>query len=183
MLEDRILVWELKRGKAWAFDRLYAKYLDTLLTVAMGLLGDTQLAEDVVQDVLIQFVESIDHFHLRGSLKGFLATRVANRARNAGRRRRRESMAYPNVEATVVRDAREPDPVGVLIKDEALRYLHEALQQLPFEQREVISLKIHGDLSFRDLARELKVPLGTIQSRYRYGMERLRLLLEKEGLA
>jgi RNA polymerase sigma factor (sigma-70 family) len=183
MLEDRILVWELKRGKAWAFDRLYAKYLDTLLTVAMGLLGDTQLAEDCVQDVLIQFVQSIGGFRLSGSLKGYLATCVANRARNAGRHRRREAMAGPQLETAAGQAAGQPGPVDVLIQDETLRCLHDAIQQLPFEQREIISLKIHGDLTFRDMARRLNTPLGTIQSRYRYGMERLRTLLEKEGLA
>ena len=183
MLEDRILVWELKRGRAWAFDRIYAKYLDTLLTVAMGLLGDAQLAEDVVQDVLTQFVESIGGFHLKGSLKGFLATCVANRARNLRRQRYRQGQATIEMEDTVPQGKEPENPVDVLIRDEGLHRLHQALLELPPEQREILVLKTHGDVSFRDLARELDISLGTVQSRYRYGLERLRVLLEKEGLA
>jgi len=183
MLEDRILVWELKRGRAWAFDRIYAKYLDTLLTVAMGLLGDAQLAEDVVQDVLTQFVESVGSFHLKGSLKGFLATCVANRARNLRRQRYRQEQTTIQMEDTSAQGKDPEDPVDVLIRDEGVHRLHQALLQLPPEQREIIVLKTRGGMSFRALAHELDISLGTVQSRYRYGMERLRVLLEKEGLA
>jgi len=182
-LEDRILVWELKRGRVWAFDRIYAKYLDTLLTVAMGLLGDAQLAEDVVQDVLTQFVESIGGFHLRGSLKGFLATCVANRARNLRRQRYRQGQTTIQMEDTPAQGKDPENPVDVLIRDEGVHYLYQALLQLPPEQREIIVLKTRGGMSFRALAHELDISLGTVQSRYRYGMERLRVLLDKEGLA
>jgi RNA polymerase sigma-70 factor (ECF subfamily) len=183
MLEDRILVWELKRGRAWALDRIYAKYLGTLLTVAMGLLGDPQLAEDVVQEVLIQFVESVGGFHLKGSLKGFLATCVANRARNLRRQRYRQEQATLRIEDTPLQGKDPEGPVDVLIRDEKVRSLYQALLQLPPEQREIIVLKTRGGMSFKALALELDISLGTVQSRYRYGMERLRVLLEKEGTA
>ena len=50
---------------------------------------------------------------------------------------------------------------------------------LPVEQRMVISLKLHGGLSFRAIARDIGMPLGTVQSRYRYGLDRLRRELDK----
>lgn len=54
LAEDRVLIWRSKRGDQQAFDRIYDKYLDTLLTVALSLLGDMGQAEDAVQDVFVK---------------------------------------------------------------------------------------------------------------------------------
>ena len=88
MLEDRYLVWKLKRGSTQALCRIYSRYETDLLTLATSLLGRTGYAEDVLQDVFVKFLESIDAFELTGSLKGYLATCVANRARDYLRRDR-----------------------------------------------------------------------------------------------
>ena len=90
MLEDRILIRQSQRGDQQAFDRIYTKYLDMLLTVAHSLLGQRHEAEDVVQDVFVKLVESLDDLRLRGSLKGFLAVCVANRAKDRLRSRTRQ---------------------------------------------------------------------------------------------
>ena len=82
MLEDRLLLWRFKCGSRDAFRVIYEKYAADSLTLAANLLGDSSTAEDVVQDVFISFAKSMDKFHLRGSLKGYLATCVANRARD-----------------------------------------------------------------------------------------------------
>lgn len=58
MLEDRILIKKARLGDQQAFDRIYTKYLDMLLTVAQNLLGNPQEAEDVVQDVFVKLIES-----------------------------------------------------------------------------------------------------------------------------
>jgi RNA polymerase sigma factor (sigma-70 family) len=89
MLDDRWLIWRLKRGSAQALRRLYGKYEADLLNVAANLLGRSDQAQDVLQDVFIQFIKTIDTFELTGSLKGYLATCVANRARDLRRRDRR----------------------------------------------------------------------------------------------
>jgi DNA-directed RNA polymerase specialized sigma24 family protein len=57
----------------------------------------------------------------------------------------------------------------------------DALARLPCEQREVITLRIHAGLTFRAMARALKVSLGTVQSRYRYGINNLKAALNGEG--
>ena len=89
-VEDRLLVWRLNRGDATALSRVYEKYRDDLLRLAVSLLNNAATAEDVVQDVFVRFAGSARVFRLTGSLKGYLATCVANAARNAikaGRRR------------------------------------------------------------------------------------------------
>ena len=172
MLEDRILIRQAKRGERRAFDRIYEKYRDTLLTVAMNLLADPELARDVVQDVFVKFVESLDGFELRGRLRGYFATCVANRARDRLRQMARDGHVEP--------DRREPmhiQPPDLAIQNEQLDRLAKALARLPYEQREIITLKVYGGMSFRAIARRQGIRLGTVQSRYRYGLDQLRTQL------
>ena len=175
MLEDRILLWKTKRGDKSAFDTLYDRYVDTLLTIGRNLLGNADEAEEVVQDVFASFVESLASFELRGSLKGFLAICVANRARDALRKRSR--VASTEYEAP---PKRVSEPLELMIRSEQIDRLQQALAELPAEQREIIVLKVHAGLSFRVMARELGMALGTVQNRFRYGIDRLRRSLNGE---
>jgi RNA polymerase sigma-70 factor (ECF subfamily) len=177
MFEDRLLIWKAKQGDQQAFDRIYHKYLDCLLSVAVNLLGPGQEAEDVVQDVYVKLIESLPTFELRGSLKAFLATCVANRAKD--RLRKQLHQTYTNVKKNHEPSHSEA-PWQHVVHSEQLQKICVALDQLPYEQKEIITLKIHGGLSFRALARQLELPLGTVQARYRYGLNRLRSLLNGE---
>ena len=76
MLEDEKLKWQFKCGSPQALTRIYTKYVDTMLTLAMGLLNDAAEAEDVVQDVFVSFAKSANGFTLRGNLKAYLTTAV-----------------------------------------------------------------------------------------------------------
>ncbi len=172
MLRDRILIRKAKRGERRAFGQIYEKYRDNLLTVAMSLSANPELAQDAVQDVFVKFVESLDGFELRDRLKGYLATCVANRVRD-----RLRQMARADCVEQDGRDMSQARPLDLAVQNEQLHRLAEALGQLPYEQREVIALKIHGGMSFRAIARQRGIRLGTVQSRYRYGLDRLRAQL------
>jgi len=178
MLEDRLLSWRFKHGSTDAFRRIYEKYESDLLTLAANLLAETNAAEDVVQDVFISFVQSVEKFHLRGSLKGYLATCVANRARDCIRKRKRQQTVAANEAQQLISNA--DGPVQLVITSEELQQLSRALTFLPYEQREVIVLHLHGDLKFRQIAKLQNVPVKTAQSRYRYGLDKLRSILNGE---
>jgi len=178
MFEDKILIWKFKRGGKDAFRPIYDKYAGDLLTLAANLLDDKNDAEDVVQDVFISFVESIESFRLTGSLKGYLATCVANRSRDYFRKNKRRLAAAenrPEQNATNVKT-----PLGLAMRSEELLKLSHALTELPYEQREILILRLHGDLRFRQIARMQNVSIKTVQSRYRYGLEKLRSALNGE---
>ena len=177
MLNDPILLWRSKRGDRRAFDLLYQRHLDTLLTVAMHLLGSASDAEDAVQEVFASFIESLDTLTLRSNLRSFLAVCVANKSRDMLRRRNRP-IADPRGQAAPVE---APEPLELVIHNEQVRRLVDALAELPYEQREVITLHIHAGLTFRAMARALKISLGTVQSRYRYGLNNLKTALNGEG--
>ena len=178
MLEDKLLIWRFQGGSRDAFRRIYEKYESFLLTLAANLLGDGSAAEDVVQDVFVSFVQSVESFRLRGSLKSYLATCVANRARDCIRKRQRHRTVAVNEAEQTVSDANEP--VQLVINSEELQRLKLAMTGLPYEQREAVVLHLNGDLKFRQIAKLQEVSIKTAQSRYRYGLDKLRSILDSE---
>ncbi len=92
MLEDKLLIWKLKRGNRDALRVLYEKYKDTLRTIAASMLHDTHAAEDVLHDVFVTFAENARGLQIRTSLKNYLTTCVVNRARDEFRRRKPQTI-------------------------------------------------------------------------------------------
>ncbi|MFZ2146705.1 MAG: sigma-70 family RNA polymerase sigma factor [Sedimentisphaerales bacterium] len=178
MLEDRLLLWRFKRGSKDAFRDIYEKYVGDLLTLAANLLNDKTDAEDVVQDVFISFVQSLKKFRLRGTLKGYLATCVANRSRDYIRKNKRRQAAAVSEPEQTTSDAK--DPVQLVICTEELQRLSHAMTELPYEQREIIVLRLHGRMRFRQIAELQSISIKTAQSRYRYGLDNLRSILNGE---
>jgi RNA polymerase sigma-70 factor (ECF subfamily) len=177
MLEDEWLKWKFRRGSREALARIYEKYLDSLLTLAMGLLNDASEAQDIVHDVFVSFAKSAPSFGLRGSLSGYLATSVVNRVRDHRRRRRRQALGR-DAEPHILAHAPEPDQM-VVFNEEAAR-LNEAVAQLPDDQREVVILRLTAGMKFQDIAKLQQVSTNTVQGRYRYGLSRLRTLVNGE---
>jgi RNA polymerase sigma-70 factor (ECF subfamily) len=178
MFEDRILLWKFKRGGKDAFHPIYEKYADSLMTLAANLLDDKNDAEDVVQDVFISFVESIESFRLTGTLRGYLTTCVANRSRDYIRKNHRRRMAAENQAER--KAANLKTPLRLVINSEEMLKLNHALTELPYEQRETIVLRLHGGMRFRQIARLQNVSVKTVQSRYRYGLEKMRSAMNGE---
>jgi RNA polymerase sigma factor (sigma-70 family) len=178
MLEDRLLLWKFKHGSKDAFRAIYEKYAGDMLTLAGNLLDDKAGAEDIVQDVFIKLVESVGTFRLTGSLKSYLATCVANRSRDYIRKRIRQRNAMAKQAEKM--PAETKSTIYLAINSEQLWKLSNALNELPYEQRETIALHIHGNLRFRQIAELQNVSTKTVQSRYRYGLDRLRSILNGE---
>ena len=175
MLEDRHLVWRLKQGSPRALCRIYNRYEADLLTLARSLLGGTDLAQDVLQDVFVKFIESIDSFELTGSLKGYLITCVVNRARDYLRRKRcRDGESLGAAQAV---ESNQQGPLQAAIAVERQEKLITALAELPYEQREAVLLHLQTGLKFREIASIQRVSAKTAESRYRYGLHRLRSML------
>jgi RNA polymerase sigma-70 factor (ECF subfamily) len=179
MLEDKILILKFNRGDRRVLHRLYDKYKDDLVTLAAALLMDVSLAEDVVHDVFIAFLGSAGRFRLTGSLKGYLATCVANRARNVNKAARRHGCAA--LDHVPDPACEGPAPEQAAIFGEELGRLTEALRQLPYEQREVLLLRSRSGMRFAALARVQGVSINTVQGRYRYAVDKLRSLLDSEA--
>ena len=178
MLEDKLLIWKFNYGSKDAFCRIYEKYRDDLLRIAAGLLKQTNIAEDIVQDVFTDFVRLSGKFRLTGSLKGYLAVCIANKARNVIRSQNRQKTINLDDCEIEIPDFHRPDQW--IIYDEQFSQLSNALAQLPYEQKEVVLLHIHADMKFRDIAKLQDASLKTVQSRYQYGISKLRSILNDE---
>jgi RNA polymerase sigma factor (sigma-70 family) len=176
MFDDQLLKWKFKRGSDEALTLIYEKYLDSMLTLALGLLHDTAAAEDVVQDAFVAFAQSRRNFQIWGSLSGYLATSVVNRVRDYRRQRHR----HAGRDAELRVSAEPPGPERAVILTEQAKLLADAVAELPQEQREVVLLRLKADMKFRDIAKLQQTSINTVLSRYRYGLERLRSLLDGE---
>jgi RNA polymerase sigma factor (sigma-70 family) len=175
MIEDRLLIYKFKRGSRSALQRIYEKYRAYLLTLATALLNDVNSAEDVIHDFFVSFAQSADSLRPDGSLKWYLATCVANRAKDKLRAGKRQGVNL---------DYAESMPSGVMapakaaICNEELLLLNSALDGIPYEQREVVVLHVRGQLRFKAIAKLQQVSIKTVQSRYRYGLDKLREILD-----
>jgi RNA polymerase sigma-70 factor (ECF subfamily) len=178
VLQDMLLIWKFRSGDSNALARIYEDHRKALLRVAAGLLNQTSAAEDIVHDVFVQLAEAPDKLGLRGNLRSFLVTCVVNRARNANKALRLRRTG--NLEGAGELAADPPGPESWIAADERLTKLNDALAQLPYEQREVVILHLQAGMKFRAIAKSQNVSINTVQSRYRYGRDRLRSLLDGE---
>jgi RNA polymerase sigma-70 factor (ECF subfamily) len=178
MVQDRLLIWKFKLGDRDALRRLYEKYKNDLLKLAVSLANDVGTAEDVVQDVFVGFAQSADKIQLRGNLKKYLITCVANRIRNRKRDQQRHETSGIDDLDCAISDVNRPEQWAILSEELAL--LSNAMAQIPYEQREVVTLYIQGDMTFRQIAKIQNASINTVQGRYRYGLNKLRSILNSE---
>jgi RNA polymerase sigma-70 factor, ECF subfamily len=150
--------------------RLYAEHGAVLVGYAYSLLSDRAQAEDVVHHVFVRL--------LRGDVVvmdrplAYLCQAVRNAVMNQWRKRARE-VALDDSGACWLEAPRG--------REEAALAIERALAELPEEQREVIVLKVWGQLSFQDIGEVLETSSNTVASRYRYGLAKLRDVLKPLG--
>jgi len=178
MVEDELLKWQFKHGSSDALRRIYEKYQDFLLTVAMSLLNDVNLAEDVLHDVFVSFAESSKEFKIRGSLKYYLMVCVVNRARDRFRRSKRQPLSLEIDDDKIRSD--EKEAWEKVISDEQSMILNTAMARLSYEQKEAVTLHLKAGMRFKQIAKLQNVTVSTVQGRYRYGLDKLKSILNGE---
>ncbi|MHC4205845.1 MAG: RNA polymerase sigma factor [Planctomycetota bacterium] len=178
MLDEKRLILELKQGSRDALRQIYMEYKDNLLTIAASMLHDSHAAEDVLHDVFVSFAGSIGNIQLRGSLKSYLTASVVNRVRDMYRKKKHHLVELQEAGQLA---ADSDGPVQMTEFGEDTERLTGALAQLPLEQRETIVLHLKGGMKFKEIARMQRIPLSTVQGRYRYGLEKLRTILKERA--
>ena len=175
---DRAAVIRMARGDGSAVAELYDRHARAIYSLALRILGDAGEAEDVVQDVFTQAWRQADRYDpARAPVIGWLL--VMTRARGLDRLRARRSRIAPAALDVVAADPVDPGPgqdLQAIGNEEATR-LRSALAALPDGQREAIELAYYKGLSQSDIAQELAQPLGTVKTRMRAGLLKLRDVL------
>jgi RNA polymerase sigma-70 factor (ECF subfamily) len=183
--EESVLIANAARGDLDSFNHLVRKYQDLLYNHAYGLLGDSQMAEDVTQDGFIRAFEHINQFR-GGSFRAWLLKIVTNVSHDVARRFKRHptvslSSDNENGEEMELRAwGADPGPsVEALVDRNAFTsQVYQALDELPAAYRSVVTLIDLQELDYVEVAHILKIPLGTVKSRLTRGRLRLRQLLE-----
>jgi len=178
MFEDQRLLSGLRAGDKDALRRIYEKYIDDLLRVATSLLSDIQSAEDCLHDVFVDFAGTVNGSMIHSNLKSYLISCVANRARDHLRSKARQP-AY-QTERLSSRSV-STSPVRQIIDAEESARVFAALAELPYQQREVFVLRVQGQMRFREIAGLLGLSINSVQSRYRYAIEKLQAILTEDN--
>jgi RNA polymerase sigma-70 factor (ECF subfamily) len=168
---ERKLVREAQRGSGEALADLYSAHWRRAHRAAYLVVHDAAAAEDIAQDAFLAAVDALDRFDRRRPFAPWLHRIVVNRAidwarREALRRVVADPESQPQLEAP-------PEALG--------GELMEALSQLPPEQRAVVVLRYLLEYTPGEIARMLELPRGTVNSRLRRALDRLRDLIEVEG--
>lgn len=172
---DVALVVAVGRFDEAALAELYRRHGGRVYTLALRLLGDRTQAEEVLQDVFVRLWERPQRFDgERGQLRAFLCreahSRAVDRLRSESARRRREDRHERERERASEPTEDLEREVMALVRSEAVR---SAMEELSDHEREAIMLAYYGGHTYRDVARLLAQPEGTIKTRIRAGLGKL----------
>jgi RNA polymerase sigma-70 factor (ECF subfamily) len=178
---DATLVVAIGRWREDALAEAYRRHAGAAYALARRLLNDNQLAEEVLQEVFLRLWNNPERFDAaRGSLRAYLLAQTHGRAvdllRSETARRRREE-----------REAREAPAFGDDIERQVIdltvsEKVKEVVAGLPSDERQAIELAYFGGHTYRQVAVMLETPEGTVKSRIRSGLRRLRTDLAEAGV-
>lgn len=158
-----------------AIAELYDQYGKRLFRTAMAILGRSADAEDAVQEVFVSLVRVRQRLDGVDDLAGYLFAALRNAAIQIQRKQRRRS----ETNAQMGLEHWSSPPGEKIPESEVREELFWAMSQLPHEQREVVAYRLAGELSLAKIAEITETKVQTVASRYRYAIEKLRLLLQK----
>jgi RNA polymerase sigma-70 factor (ECF subfamily) len=177
--DDGLLAQRIRSGDRVALGEVYDRHASTAMAVALRIVADRELAEDLVHDAFVAVWQKIDRFDpARGSLRSWIVTIVRNRAIDRLRGTRPSIEIGEADERSLLRSGPNPtwdDAVARL----GSAQLRAALAELPAEQRQAIELAYFGGHTYREIATLTGVPLGTANGRLRLALARLRELLHR----
>jgi RNA polymerase sigma-70 factor (ECF subfamily) len=161
----------LHAGEPSAFEELYHTYAPRCLHYLCGLLASRERAEDVLHTVFLRLLRHRSAFSSVSNLRAYLFTVCRNEALRA--------LGRNPVFVPLPTDA-QTTPHGQCDSPHDLDAVLAVYQQLPAPCREIVHLKIYGELTFREIATLLKLPQGTVATRYRSAVEQMRTKLVRQ---
>ncbi len=191
-MTDRELMDCISRADTRAFEELYDRYVRGCFGLAMKIVRDPSIAEEVVQDVFLKLWSNPLTFSPeRGKFSGWLLTLVHNRSVDKLRRLKTtsgrvvlplESEDDGEVSLADILPDSAPTPYDEAWSSEKGQIVREALSTLPKAQQEALTLAYFGGLTQKEIAEKLDEPLGTIKTRTRSALLQLRCILAGQGL-
>ena len=176
---DLSLVKAMAEGDRLALDQLYARRGPGILSYLTAQLNDRQLAEEVLQDVMLAAWRNAPNFRGESSVRTWLLVIARNRAMNTHRKRKLPLVTLDDAFGVFGGDT---GPLEKIERKAAQSAVREALEHLPTQQREVLVLVFYHQLSGPEVADVLGINVGTVKSRLHRAKETLRRVLQSEGI-
>jgi RNA polymerase sigma-70 factor (ECF subfamily) len=184
---DEELIERFQRGDLYAFDLIVKRYKDQLLNFVFRFVGNQEEAEDIVQDTFLRVYRKRKAYKRIAKFSTWIYTIAGNLARTELRRRKRRKlfsvtdMGYENRDYEISDEGHSPESqVDGIIQEEIIQ---KEINNLSPKFREVIILRDVQELSYEEISKIIKVPIGTVKSRVNRGrlklQNRLRHLKEK----
>jgi RNA polymerase sigma-70 factor, ECF subfamily len=170
-LTEARLIEQAAAGNLGAFAQLVREYRPLVMRTAYGIMGSAQEAEDVAQEVFIKVWNNLPRYHTQGTFTSWLYRIAVNTAIDT-LRKRRQVLPLEDWQP----DSREP-PEDMLLRKDAEQKVRQALEQLPPNARAALTLREYEQLSYKEIAEVLQIPIGTVMSRLNYARQALRKLL------
>jgi RNA polymerase sigma-70 factor (ECF subfamily) len=184
-ISDEVLVIKVARGDTAALESLYDRHASVVLAIALRVVGERAAAEDVLQETFWRVWNSADTYQSqRGSFTSWLFRIARNLAIDLYRRRSVRPQTVENLdeESPILDNVPDPDADVVELAQSDLQNqkIHEALTSLPPEQKQVIELAYYYGMTRQEISEMTGEALGTIHTRARLGLQKLRAMLERE---
>jgi RNA polymerase sigma-70 factor (ECF subfamily) len=183
-VDDETLMKAITVGQVWAMEALYLRYNSMLYSLAYRMVADQPVAEDVLQESFLAVWRRADTYSPKlGAVRSWLVSIVHHRAIDHLRRVRRRAAFKGSTLDEVDRNGNmaSPDVWEVVWRSVQDAQVREAVKKLPPRQRVVIELAYFHGLTYAEIARTCQLPLGTVKARMRFGLMRLRLLLDQKN--
>jgi RNA polymerase sigma-70 factor, ECF subfamily len=184
-LADEELASRVLKSDSAALEQLYDRYVRQCFGLAVRIVGDGALAEEIVQEVFLKlWTQPASYTQSRGRFVSWLLSLVHHRSIDELRRRSRTETPLDGRAggALELKADPEPEPGEQVSLSELREGVRSALAQLPANQREPIELAFFRGLTHTQIAELLGQPLGTVKTRIRLGMSAMRETLRTSGL-
>ncbi|MFH1277292.1 MAG: RNA polymerase sigma factor [Candidatus Eisenbacteria bacterium] len=176
---DEEIARRIRRGDEKAFDAFFDRFGGPLLGYLTGMVGNRASAEDLLQETVIRIHRNIDRYKERGAFRSWVY-RIATNGALSELRRARFAAESLDGSALQVPDPGAANPLDLLEAEERERALRKGMETLPDDHRAVLLLRVREGMPVAEIARTLRIPLGTVKSRMHYGVRKLRAYLEEE---
>jgi len=180
VLTDAQLIALIVRGENWAFSEIHDRYTRLVFSLALNILNDRASADEIVQQVFTKVWRSARAYRVeRGKFSTWVMSITHHECIDELRRRHVRPVTEPCDEELLCELASADDALPDAPDVFEQVHVREALQQIPTQQRILIELAFWGGMTHQEIAMHCHAPLGTVKTRMRLGMRRLKLLLQE----
>ncbi len=184
-LNDETLILLVRRASADALNELYTRYNRLVFSLALNIVGDRATAEEITLDVFTRIWSKAETYRSdRARVNTWLTSITRYLAIDVLRRRssrpEQSSVSWAEISADALPNGNNPEEITELMLQQAR--VRAAVAQLPEEQKKALALAYFKGYTHRQIAEALNQPLGTVKTRIRSAMQKLRQILQDERI-